>query len=56
MKRDLLEKIPTGRVGQVEEIASVVAFLCSDEASYMTGATVYVDGGMTLYPAFIKGG
>jgi glucose 1-dehydrogenase len=56
MKRDLLEKIPTRRVGQVEEIASVVAFLCSDEASYMTGATVYVDGGMTLYPAFIKGG
>lgn len=56
MERDLLSKIPTARVGQVEEVASVVAFLCSDEASYMTGATVYVDGGMTLYPAFIKGG
>ena len=56
MKRDLLAKIPTERTGQVEEIASVVAFLCSDEASYMTGATLYVDGGMTLYPAFLKGG
>jgi glucose 1-dehydrogenase len=56
MERDLLSKIPTARVGQVEEVAAVVAFLCSDEASYMTGATVYVDGGMTLYPAFIKGG
>jgi glucose 1-dehydrogenase len=56
MKRDLLSKIPTERVGRVEEIASVVAFLCSDEASYMTGATIYVDGGMTLYPAFLKGG
>jgi glucose 1-dehydrogenase len=56
MMRDLLSKIPTARVGQVEEVARVVAFLCSDEASYMTGATVYVDGGMTLYPAFIRGG
>ncbi len=56
MMRDLLSKIPTRRTGQVEEIASVVAFLCSDEASYMTGATLYVDGGMTLYPAFLKGG
>lgn len=56
MMRDLMNKIPVGRVGEVEEIASVVAFLCSDEASYMTGSTVYVDGGMTLYPAFIRGG
>ncbi len=56
MMRDLLSKIPTQRTGQVEEVAAVVAFLCSDEASYMTGATVYVDGGMTLYPAFLKGG
>jgi len=56
MMSDLMNKIPVRRVGEVEEIASVVAFLCSDEASYMTGSTVYVDGGMTLYPAFIRGG
>ena len=54
--RDLLTKIPSERVGKPEEVASVVAFLCSDEASYVTGATVYVDGGMTLYPSFRHGG
>lgn len=53
---DLLRKIPTKRMGQPEEIAKVVAFLCSDEASYVTGATLYVDGGMTLYPEFLHGG
>ena len=53
---DLLRKIPTERMGETEEIAKVVAFLCSDEASYMTGATLYVDGGMTLYPEFRHGG
>jgi glucose 1-dehydrogenase len=53
---DLLRKIPTARMGQPEEIATVVAFLCSDEASYVTGATLYVDGGMTLYPEFLQGG
>jgi glucose 1-dehydrogenase len=54
--KDLLRKIPTERMGEVDEIAKVVAFLCSDEASYITGATVYVDGGMTLYPEFRHGG
>ncbi len=54
--KDLLRKIPSNRMGQPEEIASVVAFLCSDEASYMTGATLFVDGGMTLYPEFRHGG
>lgn len=53
---DLLRKIPTERMGETEEIAKVVAFLCSDEASYITGATLYVDGGMTLYPEFRHGG
>lgn len=54
--RDLLRKIPTKRMGETDEIAKVVAFLCSDEASYVTGATLYVDGGMTLYPEFLHGG
>jgi NAD(P)-dependent dehydrogenase (short-subunit alcohol dehydrogenase family) len=54
--KDLLNKIPVRRVGEPEEIASLVAFLCSDEASYITGATIYIDGGMTLYPSFKHGG
>jgi glucose 1-dehydrogenase len=54
--RDLQRKIPTERAGQPEEVAKAVAFLCSDEASYITGATLYVDGGMTLYPEFRHGG
>jgi glucose 1-dehydrogenase len=54
--KDLLRKIPTERMGQPEEIATVVAFLSSDEASYVTGATLYADGGMTLYPEFRQGG
>jgi NAD(P)-dependent dehydrogenase (short-subunit alcohol dehydrogenase family) len=41
----ILSRTPLGRYGQASEIASVVAFLASDDASYMTGETVYVDGG-----------
>ena len=44
--------IPMGRSGQSEEIASVFAFLASDEASYITGQTIYACGGLTLYPEF----
>jgi len=38
-------QIPLGRIGQPEDIASVIAFLCSDEASFVSGQTVYVRGG-----------
>ncbi len=41
------EQVPAGRLGTVEEIASVAAFLCSERASYMTGTAVLVDGGLT---------
>jgi glucose 1-dehydrogenase len=48
----LLELIPYGRIGEVEDIARAAAWLASDEADYMTGATMVIDGGMTLYPGF----
>jgi len=47
-----LEQIPIGRIGSPEEVANVVEFLASDKASYVTGASFFVDGGMTLYPLF----
>ena len=40
--------IPMQRVGQVEDIAKVALFLCSDSASYMTGQTLHVNGGMYM--------
>lgn len=53
---DLLQKIPLGRIGQPEEVAGVAVFLASGLAAYMTGTTIYVDGGMTDYPGFAHGG
>ena len=49
---NVLKRIPVGRIGKPEEIANVVEFLASDKARYVTGTTVLVDGGMTLYPSF----
>lgn len=51
-KKQVESHIPVGRAGQSEEIASVFAFLASDDASYITGQTIFVDGGLTLYPEF----
>lgn len=53
---DLLTKIPMGRLGQTDEVARMAVVLVSDAASYVTGTTVFVDGGMTLYPEFSHGG
>jgi glucose 1-dehydrogenase len=44
--------IPMGRAGTAEEMAAAFVFLASDEASYITGQTLYVCGGLTLYPEF----
>jgi glucose 1-dehydrogenase len=51
--RQIVEShIPMGRAAQASEIAAVFAFLASDEASYITGQTVFACGGLTLYPEF----
>ena len=48
MKKIKLSKIPLGRAGTPEEVAAVASFLCSDEASYIHGASLVVDGGQIL--------
>jgi glucose 1-dehydrogenase len=52
----LLTLIPYGRIGVPEDIGRAVAWLASDDADYVQGQTIYVDGGMTLYPEFARGG
>lgn len=52
----LLELIPYKRIGQPQDIGKVAAWLASDESDYITGATIFVDGGMTLYPGFAGNG
>jgi len=54
--KDLLAKIPLGRVGKPEDIAGMVVVLASDVAAYVTATTVFIDGGMTDYPDFAHGG
>ncbi|WP_317246730.1 SDR family oxidoreductase [Pontibacter sp. E15-1] len=48
----MLSLIPYGRIGEPEDVAKVAVWLATDEADYITGTTLYVDGGMTLYPGF----
>ena len=48
----LLDLIPYGRIGDVEDIANAVVFLASDAADYIVGTTLFIDGGMSLYPEF----
>lgn len=53
---DLLRLIPYRRIGEPEDIGRAVAWLASDQSDYVHGTSLYVDGGMTLYPGFETGG
>ncbi|MFJ7586825.1 SDR family oxidoreductase [Streptomyces sp. NPDC097617] len=55
-EQDLLKLIPYGRVGDPADIAHAAVGLASDLMDYVVGATLYVDGGMTLFPGFATGG
>ena len=50
----LLTLIPDGRIGEPDDIARTAVWLASDLSDYVTGATIFVDGGMTLYPGFMQ--
>jgi len=52
----LLTLIPYNRIGQPEDIGKVAVWLASDESDYITGTTIFCDGGMTLYPGFSTNG
>ncbi|KRE10209.1 MULTISPECIES: glucose 1-dehydrogenase [Priestia] len=54
-RADVESMIPMGYIGEPEEIAAVAAWLASSEASYVTGITLFADGGMTQYPSFQAG-
>jgi len=52
-RRTQEEQVPWGRLGEPEEVAAAVAWLAGPDAEYVTGTTLFVDGGMTLYPKFV---
>ncbi|MEO5500454.1 MAG: SDR family oxidoreductase [Ginsengibacter sp.] len=54
--KSLLTLIPYGRIGEPEDIGKVAVWLASDESDYLTGTTIFVDGGMLLYPGFSTNG
>ncbi len=53
---NLLKLIPYGRVGVPEDLGAAAVWMASDEADYVHGVTLFVDGGMCLYPEFASGG
>lgn len=56
MEANLLELIPYERIGDPADVAQAVVWLASDASDYVVGTTLYIDGGMTLYPGFREGG
>lgn len=52
---ELLHLIPYGRIGEAEDVAHAAVWLASDASDYVTGTSLYVDGGMTLFPGFASG-
>jgi glucose 1-dehydrogenase len=52
----LIRLIPYGRVGETADIGRIAVWLASDQADYITGTTIFADGGMLLYPGFSTGG
>jgi len=54
--QDLMTLVPYKRIGEPDDIAQAAIWLASDAADYVTGATLFVDGGMTLYPGFSTNG
>jgi glucose 1-dehydrogenase len=54
--KKLLELIPYGRIGEPEDVARAAVWLASDDSDYVTGTTLFVDGGMCLYPGFADNG
>jgi glucose 1-dehydrogenase len=54
--RQLMKLVPYNRIGEPEDIARAAVWLASDQSDYVVGATLFVDGGMTLFPDFAEGG
>jgi glucose 1-dehydrogenase len=53
---ELMKLIPYRRIGEPEDIGRAVVWLASDDADYINGISLFIDGGMTLYPGFATGG
>lgn len=53
---ELMKLVPYKRIGEIEEIGHAAVWLASDFTDYIVGATLFIDGGMTLYPGFETGG
>lgn len=52
----LISLIPYNRIGQPKDIGNLAVFLASDDSDYITGASIFIDGGMTVFESFAEGG